>query len=341
MKTALITGVTGQDGSYLAEMLLDKGYKVYGLNRRRAVGGFDNIAHLLDNKNFQIIEGDLIEESRIFEIMRQIRPDEVYNLASQSFVPYSWKSPVYTTAINAMGVMKILEAIRVYSEDSKFYQASTCEMFGKALGTTSQNELTYHYPLSPYACAKSFGFNITRTYRESYGLFASNGIAFNHESERRGLLFVTRKITRKVAEIKFGLDDKIVLGNLDGRRDWGYAPDFVKAMWMILQYKEPDDWIIGTGEVHTVREFVEKAFKEIGINIHWIGAGINEKGIDDNGNIRVEVSKELFRPAETDVIKADISKIKEKIGWKPSVSFEQLVSIMVNADIKNVENSLK
>jgi len=333
-KTALITGVTGQDGSYLAELLLEKRYKVYGLNRRKALSGMKNIEHILDK--IEIVEGELSEENRLNKIIREIQPDEIYNLAAQSFVPYSWTNPIYTCNVNALGVLRILEAIRIYSPETKFYQASSSEIFGK-VQEMPQNEMTYQYPRSPYGCSKSFGFNITRNYRESYGLFACNGVLFNHESERRGLQFVTRKITRTVAEIKMGLKDKLVLGNLNAKRDWGYAPNYVKAMWMMLQYDKPGDYVIATGKEHTVREFTELAFKEIGIKLHWEGEGINEKGIDEDGKVRVEVSKKFFRPAEVDILRGDASKAKKVLGWKPEVSFEEMIERMVDCDMKIVE----
>lgn len=337
MKSALITGVTGQDGSYLAELLIEKGYKVYGLNRRKALAGLDNLKSIVTNKDFEIIEADLAEESRINELIREIKPDEVYNLAAQSFVPYSWTNPIYTCNVNALGVLRLLEAIRVYSPESKFCQASSSEMFGE-VKTTPQDELMYHYPRSPYGCSKSFGFNTTRCYRESFGLFTCNSIGFNHESERRGVHFVTRKITRTVAEIKLGLTDKLILGNLDARRDWGYAPDYVKAMWMMLQHDEPGDYVIASGEEHSVREFTELAFREVDLNIQWEGGGLGEKGIAKNtGKVLVEVSDEFYRPAEVDILKGDASKAREKLGWKPLISFKEMIQRMVAHDLKQLK----
>ena len=337
MKSALITGVTGQDGSYLAELLLKKRYKVYGLNRRKALAGLDNLKNILHNKNFEIVEGDLAEESRLNDIIRKIKPNEIYNLAAQSFVPYSWMNPIYTCNVNALGVLRLLEAIRVYSPDSKFCQASSSEMFGK-VKKMPQDEMMYHYPRSPYGCSKSFGFNITRCYRESYGLFTCNSIGFNHESERRGLQFVTRKITRTVAEIKLGLTDKLILGNLNAKRDWGYAPDYVRAMWTMLQHDKPDDYVIASGKEHTVREFVELTFKEVGIDIRWEGKELNEKGIDSNtGKVLVEVSEKFFRPAEVDILRGDASKARKVLGWRPEVSFKEMIRRMVEHDI-NVLN---
>lgn len=337
MKTALVTGITGQDGSYLTELLLEKGYRVYGLNRRKALAGMANLKNFLDNNKFEIVEGDLSEESRINRIVREIQPHEVYNLAAQSFVPYSWTNPIYTCNVNSLGVLRLLEAIRNYSPESKFYQASSSEIFGK-INDMPQNEGTYHHPRSPYGCSKSFGFNITRNYRESYGMFACNGILFNHEGERRGLQFVTRKITHTVAEIKLGISNKLVLGNLDARRDWGYAPDYVKAMWMMLQHDNPDDYVIATGEEHTVREFASLAFKEIGKNIKWKNKGIREKGIDsDTGKTLVEVSKEFFRPAEVDILKGDSSKAKKVLGWQPNTAFKAMIKKMVQCDLQSLK----
>lgn len=330
MKTALITGVAGQDGSYLAEFLIEKGYRVYGLNRRKAKLSNGNLKKIIHNKDFELVDGDLTEVNRLNQIVKDTQPDEVYNLAAQSFVPYSWTNPIYTCDVNALGVLRMIEAIRHYSPNSCFYQASSSEIFGK-VQSMPQNELTYNYPRSPYGCSKSFGFNITRNYRESYGLFCCNGILFNHESERRGLQFVTRKITRTIAEIKLGTSAKLVLGNLNAKRDWGYAPDYVKAMWMMLQHNEPDDYVIATGKTHSVREFVELAFKHVGIDIRWKGEGLNEKGTDDSDKVRVEVSKKFFRPAEVDVLKGEASKAKKVLGWKPEVSFEEMIRIMVES----------
>lgn len=335
MKTALITGITGQDGSFLSEFLLGKGYKIYGLNRRKAIEGKENLKNIKNNNNFEIVEGDLLEESRLNDIVRKIQPDEIYNLAAQSFVPYSWVSPLFTCNVDAIGVLRILTAIHKYSTNSKLYQASSSEMFGE-VQKTPQDEMTYHYPKSPYGCAKSFGFNITRNYRESYNLFACNGILFNHESERRGEQFVTRKMTKTVAEIKLGITEKLILGNLDAKRDWGYAPDYVKAMWMMLQHEKPDDYIIATGKEHSVRDFVELAFKKIGIDIFWEGEGMDEKGFDkDTSKILVEVSEKFFRPAEVDILKGDASKAMNVLGWKPSVSFEEMIELMVEYDLSS------
>ncbi len=337
MKKALITGITGQDGSYLAELLIKKGYKVYGLNRRKALAAMNNLEKVSSNMNFQIIDGDLLEESRLNDIIRSIKPDEIYNLAAQSFVPSSWTNPIYTCNVNAIGVLRLLEAIRIYSPDSKFYQASSSEIFGK-IHEMPQIENTYHHPRSPYGCSKSFGFNITRNYRESYGIFACNGILFNHESERRGLQFVTRKITRTVAEIKLNLSDKLSLGNLNAKRDWGYAPDYVRTMWMMLQYPDPDDYIVASGEEHSVREFTELTFKEVGINIRWEGTGLKEKGIDEKTDkILVGVSEKFYRPAEVDILKGNANKARDKLKWKPEVTFKEMIRRMVENDVEQLE----
>jgi GDPmannose 4,6-dehydratase len=337
MKTTLITGITGQDGSYLTELLLEKGYKVYGIDRRIAIAGLDNLHNILHDDNLVILDADMLEESRLNEIIREIQPDEIYNLAAQSFVPGSWTNPIFTCNVNALGVLRLLEAIRIYSPKSKFYQASSSEIFGKVM-KIPQDENTYHYPRSPYGCSKSFGFNITRNYRESYGVFACNGILFNHESERRGMQFVTRKITRTVAEIRMGLSKNLTIGNLDAKRDWGYAPDYVEAMWLMLQHKNPDDYIIASGEDHSVREFVDHAFKNIDIDIRWEGAGLNEKGFNKkNGDLLVKVSKKFFRPAEVDLLKGDASKARNILRWKPKVSFEEMIARMVNFDISELK----
>lgn len=313
-------------------MLLEKGYEVYGLVRRKANQIYPNIEHIRDQ--IHLLEGDLTEESRIFEIIRDFNFDEVYNLAAQSFVPYSWKNPIYTANVNALGCLRLLEAIRIFSPDTKFLQASSSEMFGKVY-RVPQSELSYHHPRSPYGCSKSFAFNITRNYRESFDLFACNSICFNHESERRGLEFVTRKITYGVAKIHLGLSDKIVLGNLNAKRDWGYAQDYVKAMYLMMHYKIPDDWVIATGESHSVKEFCKIAFKCIGIDIEWQGTGVKTVGKDvKSGKILVKSSPKLWRPAEVDRLCGDSSKAKTLLGWKPQTSFEEMIQKMVEHDIR-------
>jgi len=333
-RTALVTGCSGQDGSYLLELLLQKGYNVHGIDRVKSNIMLDNLKTVLGNKDLEIIDADLLDENRLNDIIRTLQPKEIYNLGAQSFVPMSWTNPIYTCNINSLGVLRILEAIRMYSHDSRFYQASSSEMFGK-VSTIPQDEMTYHYPRSPYGCSKSFSFNITRNYRESYKLFACNGICFNHESERRGYQFVTRKISSSVAKIFHGKIEKFALGNLDSKRDWGYAPDYIRAMWMMLQHKEPDDYIVASDTMHSVREFTEIAFKEIGVNIEWSGKGVNEKGKDaKTGKVVVGVSKEFFRPAEVDVLRGNPAKLKKTLGWKPEVSFKEMIERMVKNDIQ-------
>lgn len=325
MKTALITGITGQDGSYLSELLLKKGYKVYGLDRRKADASKSNIKHLLRNKSLEIIDGDLLEESRLITIIKKIKPDELYHLAAQSFVKSSWNTPLYTCNVNALGTLRLLEAIRIYSPSTKFYNASSSEIFGE-VQETPQNEMTYQYPCSPYGCSKSFAHNITRNYRESYNLFCCNGICFNHESERRGLEFVTRKITHTVAKIALGSKEKLVLGNLDAKRDWGHAEDYVYAMWLMLQHDIPDDYVVSSGESHSVREFVSIAFREI--NRHpW-----SEK--------LVKVSPKFYRPVDVTALCGDSSKIRKTLGWKPKISFNRMISRMIKNDIEVCKNEL-
>jgi len=345
MKKALITGVTGQDGSYLAEFLLEKGYEVYGMIRRKSVEDFSRVEYIKDKINF--VSGDLTDQSSLDDIIRTVKPDEVYNLAAQSFVPTSFIQPVLTAEVTALGVLKILEAIRRFYPQAKFYQASSSEMFGK-VREVPQKETTPFHPRSPYGVAKVYGHYITVNYRESYGLFACSGICFNHESPRRGLEFVTRKITYGLANVLAGKQKTIKLGNLNASRDWGYAKDYVEAMWLMLQQDKPDDYVIATGETHTVREFVEKAFEVVGIKIRWEGENENSKGIiekiDKNnvnknlkiGDVVVEVDKSLYRPAEVDLLVGDATKAKNILGWQPKTSFEELVKIMVEADLKNV-----
>ena len=339
MKKALITGITGQDGSYLADLLLEKGYDVYGMVRRNSTENFERIEHIRDSVKF--VSGDLLDQMSLMTLIRDIQPDEVYNLAAQSFVPTSWSQPVFTGEATAIGVTRMLEAIRYEKPDAKFYQASSSEMFGKVV-EMPQSEKTPFYPRSPYGVAKVYGHFITVNYRESYGIFAVSGILFNHESPRRGKEFVTRKITDGVARIKFGLLDTLELGNLDAKRDWGFAGDYVRMMWMMLQQDEAEDYVIGTGEAHSVREFVDLALKYAGFNIRWEGEGLNEHCIDKNsGKTIVRVSKEFFRPAEVNHLLADPKKAREKLGWQPKVSFDNLVQMMVDADIKRYEKLAK
>lgn len=322
MKKALITGITGQDGSYLAELLLEKEYKVYGLMRRTSTPIMVNIEHLKDEIEF--VYGDLLDLGSLISIIRQVQPDEVYNLAAQSFVGTSWQQPILTGQVTALGVTNILEAIRLAKPDARFYQASTSEMFGKVV-ETPQKETTPFYPRSPYGVAKLYGHWITVNYRESYNMFATSGILFNHESPRRGIEFVTRKITDGVAKIKYGLAKELRLGNLDAKRDWGFAGDYVKAMWLMLQQEQPDDYVIATGQTHTVREFVQLAFSFVGLN--WEDYVVSDP--------------KFLRPAEVELLLGDSSKAREKLGWKLEVSFEKLVEMMVKADLDRIAKLVK
>jgi len=338
-KKALITGIRGQDGAYLAKLLLEKGYEVYGTDRRS--GNFSNwrLKELGIEKDVQILYMDLLELTNIIRVIQRVQPDEVYNLAAQSFVQVSFEQPILTADVNAIGPLRLLEALRVYAPDVKFYQASTSEMFGKAQ-EIPQTEKTPFYPRSPYGVAKLFAHWITVNYRESYNMFACSGILFNHESPLRGLEFVTRKITYNLACIKYGLKDKLVLGNLDAKRDWGYAPEYVEAMWLMLQQPEADDYVIATGETHSVREFVEKAAEIAGFTLEWQGEGMNTKGIDTRtGKVIIEVSPEFYRPAEVDLLIGNPEKARKKLGWQPRTSFSRLVEIMMEADLKRVKNA--
>lgn len=332
MKNALITGITGQDGSYLAELLLEKDYNVYGIMRRKSVLDYGNVEHIKDKINF--IYADMTDVISLMNAMKISKADEVYNLAAQSFVATSWEQPIATAEIDALGVTNMLEAIRMVNPRARFYQASTSEMFGM-VQEVPQKETTPFYPRSPYGVAKVYGHWITKNYRESYGLFACCGILFNHESERRGLEFVTRKITDAVARIKYGLQDHLELGNLNAKRDWGHSKDYVRAMWLMLQQESPDDYVISTNETHTVREFVEVAFKCVGISINWEGMGINEKGIDSiTGKNLVVVNTTFFRPAEVELLLGDCTKAEKKLGWVRKISFSELVQCMVEHDVK-------
>lgn len=338
MKSALITGVTGQDGSYLSELLLEKGYKVFGIMRRKSVVDYGNAKHLKDKINF--IYADMTDLSSLIYAMKISDANEVYNLAAQSFVATSWEQPLATADIDALGVTNMLEAIRIVKPEARFYQASTSEMFGK-VQEMPQTEKTPFYPRSPYAVAKVYGFWITKNYRESYGLYACNGILFNHESERRGKEFVTRKITDAVARIKWGLQDCVELGSLDAKRDWGHAQDYVKAMWLLLQQDEAEDYVIATNETRTVREFAEMAFKCIGIDIVWSGSGVNEIGTDKaTGKVVVKVNPQFFRPAEVEVLLGNAEKAEKNLGWKRDISFSTLVERMVDNDLKLVEQEI-
>ena len=343
-KTALITGITGQDGSYLAELLLEKGYEVYGLFRRGSTNTAERIAHLLEEREkkgdgLHLVYGDMTDSMNLVRLMLEIRPDEVYNLAAQSHVAVSFEEPEYTANADGIGVLRVLEAVRIagLAKTTRIYQASTSELFGK-VEEIPQRETTPFHPRSPYAVAKLYGYWITKHYREAYGIYAVNGILFNHESERRGETFVTRKITLAAANIAAGRQEKLLLGNLDAKRDWGYAKDYVECMWMILQHDTPEDFVIATGETRTVREFAEAAFAHAGMQLRWEGEGVREKGIDQaTGRTLVEVSPEFFRSAEVDLLLGDPSKARELLGWNPrKTSFEELVKIMVEHDMELV-----
>lgn len=339
-KTALITGITGQDGAYLAEFLLNKGYIVHGIKRRSSSFNTERIDHLYKdpherNVNFYMHYGDLTDSTNLIRIVQETRPDEIYNLAAQSHVQVSFETPEYTANSDAVGTLRLLEAIRILGLEKKtrFYQASTSELYG-TVQEIPQKETTPFYPRSPYAAAKLYAYWITRNYREAYGMFACNGILFNHESPIRGETFVTRKITMAVARIKKGLQKKLYLGNLDAKRDWGFARDYVEAMWLMLQQDEPDDFVIATGKTHSVREFVELSFREIGIDIEWQGTGVNEKGVNAaDGNVLIEIDARYFRPTEVDILMGDPSKAREKLGWEAKVEFEELVKMMVAGDM--------
>lgn len=334
MKSAIITGVTGQDGSYLAELLLSKGYEVHGLIRRHSTPCTQRIDHI-DDANFFLHFGDVTDSLRMMNLIRDVQPDEVYNLAAQSHVGISFEVPEYTAEVTGVGTLKILEAIRQSKVNTKFYQASTSELFGGLPETAPQSEMTPFHPRSPYAAAKLYSYWITVNYREAYDIFASNGILFNHESPRRGVEFVTRKISIAVAKICAGLQEKLSLGNLDAKRDWGFAADYVEGMWLILQHDKPDDFVLATGETHTVREFVEAAFAEVGIKIIWRGSGAYEEGYDSaTGKLLVDVNPKYFRPAEVDLLLGDASKAQRVLGWQRKVSFRELVKMMVQADLK-------
>ena len=339
MKKALITGITGQDGSYLSELLLEKGYEVYGIWRRKSIVDYGNIEHLKDK--ITLIYADMTDIVSLVSAMKISQADEVYNLAANSFVATSWDTPITTAEIDGLGVTNMLEAIRIVKPEARFYQASTSEMFG-LVQEMPQKESTPFYPRSPYGVAKLYGHWITKNYRESYNMYACSGILFNHESERRGLEFVTRKITASVAKIKLGLQDCVELGNMDSKRDWGHAKDYVKAMWLMLQQDKPDDYVIATNETRTVREFVIQAFIAAGIEIEWQGSGINETGINKvNGKTVVKINPKFFRPAEVDVLLGDPSKAEKELGWKREIPFDELVKRMVENDLVLLEQRLK
>ncbi len=343
LKTALITGVTGQDGAYLAEFLLKKDYIVHGIKRRSSLFNTDRIDHLyqdphIENRHFILHHGDLTDSSSLIRIIQQVRPDEIYNLAAQSHVAVSFEQPEYTANSDALGALRILEAIRILGLEKKtrFYQASTSELYG-LVQETPQKETTPFYPRSPYAVAKLYAYWITVNYREAYGIYACNGILFNHESPTRGETFVTRKITRALARIKLGLQDCVYLGNLNARRDWGHARDYIEAQWLMLQQQQPEDFVIASGVQFSVRQFIEAAATEIGIVIRWQGDGLQEKGYDGEGRCIVAVDPRYFRPTEVEALLGDATKAREKLGWRPRISFDELVKEMMREDLKAAE----
>jgi GDPmannose 4,6-dehydratase len=344
MKRALVTGITGQDGAYLAEYLLKKDYVVHGIKRRASSFNTGRVDHLYRDPHEKAVRffmhyGDLTDSSNLIRIIQDVQPDEIYNLAAQSHVNVSFETPEYTANADALGTLRILEAIRILrlEQTCRFYQASTSELYGK-VQETPQNETTAFYPRSPYAVAKLYAYWITVNYREAYGIYACNGILFNHESPIRGETFVTRKITRALARIKIGLQDILYIGNLDARRDWGHARDYVKMQWLMLQQDEPEDYVIASGEHYSVREFIEAAARQLGLKLGWTGRGIDEKGInEETGQIIIAVDSRYFRPTEVDDLLGDASKARQKLGWKPRISFKQLVAEMVEADLKEAQ----
>ncbi|MBN2689825.1 MAG: GDP-mannose 4,6-dehydratase [Gammaproteobacteria bacterium] len=345
-KRALITGVTGQDGSYLAEFLLKKGYEVHGIKRRTSLINTKRIDHLYQDpheagRSFILHYGDMTDATSLIRIIQKIQPDEIYNLAAQSHVAVSFEEPEYTADSDALGALRILEAIRILGleQKTKFYQASTSELYGK-VQEVPQKETTPFYPRSPYGVAKLYAYWITVNYREAYGIYACNGVLFNHESPVRGETFVTKKITRALARIKVGLQNCLYIGNLDAKRDWGHARDFVEAQWLMLQQDQPEDYVIGTGRQYSVREFIESAAKKLELSINWTGSGSAEKGLDEAGRVIVAVDPNYYRPTEVDSLLADPSKAKEKLGWSPKVTFDELVNEMVMADLKEAEKAL-
>lgn len=335
MKKAFITGVTGQDGSYLAELLLEKGYEVHAIIRRSSVFTTQRIDHIFEHPMFKTYHGDLTDSSNLHTLLARINPDEIYNLGAQSHVGVSFEIPEYTAEVDAIGTIRLLDAIKDLGQKPRFYQASTSELFGGIPGTAPQNEATPFYPKSPYGVAKLYAYWITVNYRESYNLYACNGILFNHESPRRGETFVTKKITKAVAKITQEKQDVLVLGNLDTKRDWGYAKDYVECMWLMLQQDKPDDYVIASGETYTIRQFVEMAFAEVGIGLRWEGAGVNERGINaSTGKVLVTIDPKYFRPAEVELLWGDPSKAVSKLGWRPKTGIKELVRIMVQYDLK-------
>lgn len=342
-KVALITGITGQDGAYLAEFLLDKGYEVHGIKRRSSLFNTDRIDHLYQDphesdRRFILHHGDLTDSTCLIRIIQQVQPDEIYNLAAQSHVAVSFEEPEYTANSDALGTLRVLEAIRILGmeQTTRFYQASTSELYGK-VQATPQDEATPFYPRSPYAVAKLYAYWIVVNYREAYGMYACNGILFNHESPVRGETFVTRKITRALARIKLGLQERLYLGNLDAKRDWGHARDYVEMQWLMLQQETPDDYVIATGEQHSVRDFVDAAARELGMSIEWRGEGVDEQGFDEKGRCIVSVDPRYFRPTEVETLLGDASKAKRELGWEPRIRFDELVAEMVREDLRSAE----
>jgi GDPmannose 4,6-dehydratase len=336
MKKAFITGVTGQDGSYLAELLLEKNYEVHAITRRSSVFTTQRIDHLMANPRFKTYHGDLSDSSNLHSLLSRIEPDEIYNLGAQSHVAVSFEVPEYTAEVDAVGTIRLLDVIKDLGQKPRFYQASTSELFGGLPETAPQSEKTPFYPKSPYGAAKLYSYWVTVNYREAYGLYACNGILFNHESPRRGETFVTKKITKAVARISQGRQDVLTLGNLEAKRDWGYAKDYVECMWLMLQQTEPDDYVIASGETYTVRQFADWAFEAVGISLRWEGEGVNEVGIDAySGQVRIKVDPRYFRPAEVELLWGDPSKAREKLGWKPKTSIRELINMMVQYDLKH------
>ena len=335
-KKAFITGVTGQDGSYLAELLLEKDYEVHSIIRRSSVFTTQRIDHLMSHPNFKTYHGDLSDSSNLHSLLARIEPDEIYNLGAQSHVAVSFEVPEYTAEVDAVGTIRLLDAIKDLGQKPRFYQASTSELFGRLPETAPQSEKTPFYPKSPYGAAKLYAYWVTVNYREAYGLFACNGILFNHESPRRGETFVTKKVTKAAARISQGRQDLLKLGNLDAKRDWGYAKDYVECMWLMLQQEKPDDYVIASGETYTVRQFVQWAFEAVGIELRWEGEGVNEKGIDTaTGKILVLIDPRYFRPAEVELLWGDPTKAQDNLGWKPKTNIRELINIMVNYDLQH------
>ena len=340
-KVAMITGVTGQDGSYLAELLLSKGYIVYGLVRRvsQPTLGRSLINHLIDNDNFHLINGDLADQNSIDNAVSTAQPEEFYNLGAMSFVPESWRSPMMTADITGLGALRCLEAIRKHAPKCKFYQAGSSEQYGKVRHVPQTEETPFH-PRSPYGCAKVFAFEITRNYRESYDMFACTGILFNHESPRRGLEFVTRKVTMTAARIAHGFDQCLWIGNVEAKRDWGFAGDYVEMQWRMLQQEKPEDFVVATGRTHSVKDMISLAFSHVGMTLSWSGEGVDTIATDQNGEVRVRTNPKFFRPAEVDLLIGDASLSQKELGWVPETSFEQLVAMMVDSDMKIVQEAV-